>query len=94
MNRDDSDLSSLSDEDDYQSDNGSEMDDDDEDQDVTFDFSAPTQWGIHTDKFNPVSFDFQEVGGFKYQSTLWRASAPTSFVLTGTNLRAERSELI
>ncbi|GFY69759.1 hypothetical protein TNIN_256681 [Trichonephila inaurata madagascariensis] len=55
MNRDDSDLSSLSDED-VQGDNGSEMDDDD--QDVTFDFSAPT----HTDKFSPVSFDFQEVG--------------------------------
>ncbi|GFY51493.1 hypothetical protein TNIN_426551 [Trichonephila inaurata madagascariensis] len=34
MNRDDSDLSSLSEEDDYQGDNGSEMDDDDEDQDV------------------------------------------------------------
>ncbi|GFU26569.1 uncharacterized protein TNCV_1837021 [Trichonephila clavipes] len=31
MNRDDSDLSSLSDEDNYQSDNGSEMNDDDED---------------------------------------------------------------
>ncbi|GFS52109.1 piggyBac transposable element-derived protein 3 [Trichonephila inaurata madagascariensis] len=62
MNRDGSDLSSLSDEDDYQGDNGSEMDDDDEDQDVTFDFSAPPQQRIHTDKFNPVSFDFQEVG--------------------------------
>ncbi|GFQ65919.1 hypothetical protein TNCT_272921 [Trichonephila clavata] len=43
MNRNDADLSSLSEEDDYQSDNGSEMDDDD-DQVVTFDFSAPTQW--------------------------------------------------
>ncbi|GFY38064.1 hypothetical protein TNIN_443351 [Trichonephila inaurata madagascariensis] len=30
-------------EDDYQGDNGSEMDDDDEDQDVTFDFSPLTQ---------------------------------------------------
>ncbi|GFR08178.1 hypothetical protein TNCT_634201 [Trichonephila clavata] len=69
MNRDDSDLSSLSDEDDYQSDNVSEMDDDDDDQDVTFDFSAPTQRGVHTEKFNPVSFDFQEVGCFEYQST-------------------------
>ncbi|GFY02529.1 DDE_Tnp_1_7 domain-containing protein [Trichonephila clavipes] len=55
-------MSSLSDEDDYQSDNGSKMDGADEDQDVTFDFSARTQWGIHTDKFNTVSFDFQEVG--------------------------------
>ncbi|GFU99024.1 hypothetical protein TNCV_1614001 [Trichonephila clavipes] len=62
MNRDDSDLSSLSYEDDYQSCNGSEMDNDDEDQDVTFDFSAPTHEGIHTYKLNPVSFDFQEVG--------------------------------
>ncbi|GFY20882.1 hypothetical protein TNCV_1121161 [Trichonephila clavipes] len=61
MNSDDSDLGSLSDEDDYQGDNGSEIDDGDEDQDVTFDFSAPIQLGIHTDKFNPVSFDFQEV---------------------------------
>ncbi|GFW68226.1 hypothetical protein TNCV_1881061 [Trichonephila clavipes] len=33
MNRDDSDLSSLSDEDDYQVDNGNEMDDGDEDVD-------------------------------------------------------------
>ncbi|GFX95231.1 hypothetical protein TNCV_848221 [Trichonephila clavipes] len=48
MNRDDSDLSSLADEDDYQGDNGSEMDDDD-DQDVTLDFSTSTQLGIHTD---------------------------------------------
>ncbi|GFV82715.1 hypothetical protein TNCV_4146831 [Trichonephila clavipes] len=37
MNRDDSDLSSLSDEDDYQGDIGSEMDNDDEDQDLTED---------------------------------------------------------
>ncbi|GFU76433.1 uncharacterized protein TNCV_4172691 [Trichonephila clavipes] len=29
-----------------QGDNGSEMDSDDEDQDITFDFSAPTQWGM------------------------------------------------
>ncbi|GFU32394.1 hypothetical protein TNCV_3611631 [Trichonephila clavipes] len=34
MNRDDSDLTSLSDEDDYQGDNGSEMDNDDEGQDL------------------------------------------------------------
>ncbi|GFY77996.1 hypothetical protein TNIN_214451 [Trichonephila inaurata madagascariensis] len=60
MNPDDSDLSSLSDEDDYQSDNGSEMDGDNEDHDVTFDFSGPTQWGIYTDKFNPGSIYFQE----------------------------------
>ncbi|GFY63058.1 hypothetical protein TNIN_185911 [Trichonephila inaurata madagascariensis] len=61
MNRDDYDLSSLSEEDDYQSDNGSEMDDDDEDQDVTLNFSATTKYGIHTDKLNPVSFYFQDV---------------------------------
>ncbi|GFV03670.1 hypothetical protein TNCV_1876181 [Trichonephila clavipes] len=61
INRDDSDSSSLSDEDDYQSDNGSDTGDDDEDQDVTLVFSATTQYGIHTDKFNSVLFDFQEV---------------------------------
>ncbi|GFR29774.1 hypothetical protein TNCT_88211 [Trichonephila clavata] len=70
MNCDDSDLSPLSDEDDFQMDNGIffEMDADDG-ENVTFDLCAPTQWGIHTGKFNPVSFDFQEVGFFEYQST-------------------------
>ncbi|GFQ90508.1 hypothetical protein TNCT_375651 [Trichonephila clavata] len=68
MIRNDSDLNSLSDEDGYRSDNGSEMNDDDEDQDITFDFSFPTQWGIDTGKFNPVSFDFQEAGCFELYS--------------------------
>ncbi|GFU49097.1 hypothetical protein TNCV_2310441 [Trichonephila clavipes] len=40
---DDSYLSSLSDEENYHSGNGREMDDDDEDSGVTFDFSASTQ---------------------------------------------------
>ncbi|GFW05980.1 hypothetical protein TNCV_4477741 [Trichonephila clavipes] len=48
--------------------NGSEMDDD-EDQGVIFDFSAPTQQGMHTNKFNPVSFDFQESQYSKYTHT-------------------------
>ncbi|GFT79303.1 hypothetical protein TNCV_3275511 [Trichonephila clavipes] len=58
MNRDDSDLSSLSDDDDKA------IMDDDEDQNVTFDFSAPSQQGIHTDKSS--SFDFQETQYCKY----------------------------
>ncbi|XP_035225276.1 uncharacterized protein LOC118197834 [Stegodyphus dumicola] len=94
MNRDDSDLSSLSDEDDYQSDNGCEMDDVDEDQDVTFDFSAPTQWGIHTDKFNQsVSFDFQEVGCFEYQN-LANFSNIRSVTRTGKSINASKEEMM